>query len=434
MTTSGSAAAPRPVRRATRSADDAYLGGVAGGLGAHLGVDPNSVRAFFMLTSVFGFGVLLYAGLWLALPLEALPEDGSPGLDSATRRGLRPRRQRSVRDAGFLVALGVVVVGLAGLLNASFGGGALALWPLMLAAVGVMVLWRQADEAQRERWLDSSARVDVRGMFLGAGGAGAWARLATGIGLLGVALLLFAAETGKVAAARDIVIAGVVGVLGLAITLGPWLVRITSELGVERRARIRSQERADVAAHLHDSVLQTLALIQKNAADAGQVRRLARAQERDLREWMYGGPATGRAPTLAGAVRAVAADAEADHGIPVEVVTVGDAPMAEPLAALVAAVREAVVNAARHSGAARVDVYAEVGGADVEVFVRDRGRGFDPSAVPTDRLGVRNSIVDRMDRHGGRATVTSTAGEGTEVRLSMPVLTPGPAPEKERRG
>jgi signal transduction histidine kinase len=275
----------------------------------------------------------------------------------------------------------------------------------------------------------------VRRIFLGDGGPAAWARLATGIGLLGVALLLFAAETGRLAAARQVVIAGVLGVLGFAITLGPWLVRIASDLGAERTARIRSQERADVAAHLHDSVLQTLALIQSSAADPSQVARLARAQERDLREWMYGEAAAGASGTIARAVRAAAAEVEDHHGVPVEVVTVGDAPMTEPLGALVAAAREAMVNAARHSGAARVDVYAETVGNEVEVFVRDRGRGFEAAAVPADRLGVRRSIVDRMQRHGGEATVSSGVGGGTEVRLCMPtsVAVPGGAGEPEQR-
>jgi signal transduction histidine kinase len=238
--------------------------------------------------------------------------------------------------------------------------------------------------------------------------------------MLVVALLIFAAQTGRVSVARDVVVAGVLGVLGLAITLGPWLVRLVADLSEERAARIRSQERADVAAHLHDSVLQTLALIQKSAADPAQVARLARAQERDLRHWMYGDPgAAGQEPTLAAALRSTAGEVEDSHGVPVEVVTVGDAPVTEELRPLVAAAREAMVNAAKHAAAERVDVYAEVAGRSVELFVRDRGQGFDPSAVPADRLGVRNSIVNRMERHGGSATVRSAPGEGTEVRLLM---------------
>ena len=404
-------------RRATRSAEDGYLGGVAAGLAAHLGVDVTLVRIFFAVTAVFGFGALFYAGLWLTLPMA--PEQvRSPGLDAATRQGKRPLRARGLRDTGPVVALGALVLGLVGLLDVALGGP-LLLWPALVALVGVVVLWRQADEAQRERWTDTTGRLDVRRILLGSGGVAAWARVLTGVGLLAAALLVFAAQTGRVSVARDVVLAGVLGVLGLAITLGPWLVRLASDLSAERAARIRSQERADVAAHLHDSVLQTLALIQKNAGDPTQVARLARAQERDLRQWMYGEPALTNEPTLAAALRAAGAEVEDAHGVPVEVVTVGDAPVGEALRPLLAAAREAVVNAAKHSGAARVDVYAEVAGRDVEVFVRDRGKGFDVVAVPPDRLGVRNSIVDRMERHGGGAAVRSAPGEGTEVRLAI---------------
>jgi len=189
----------------------------------------------------------------------------------------------------------------------------------------------------------------------------------------------------------------------------------------ERAARVRSQERADVAAHLHDSVLQTLALIQKHSDDGRTVAGLARAQERDLRAWLYGDTAS-TDTSVAAALRSAAAEVEDAHGLPVEVVTVGDAPVGEESRPLVLAAREAMVNAAKHSGAVRVDVYAEVAGDRVEVFVRDRGRGFRPEDVPEDRLGVRRSIIDRMERHGGAATVRSAPGEGTEVRLSMPLF------------
>lgn len=408
-----------PVRRATRSADDSYLGGVAGGLAAHLGVDPTAVRVFFLVSALLGFGLMFYVGLWLFLPMQPVDDPRSPGLDAATRQGKRPGRQRRLRDAGPVVAMGAVLLGVAGLLNLAFGRS-LLFWPAAVAVVGVMVLWRQADEAQRERWLDSTGRVDVRRILLGQGGPGAWTRVLTGMGLLIAALVIFAAQSGRLSVARDMVIAGVLGMVGLAITLGPWLVRLTSDLSEERAARIRQQERADVAAHLHDSVLQTLALIQKNSGDATQVARLARAQERDLRQWMYGEPTTADT-SLATALKAAAAEVEDTHGVPVEVVTVGDVPACEALQPLVMAAREAVSNAARHSGAPKVDVYAEVAGATAEVFVRDRGVGFELDAVAADRLGVRNSILARMERHGGRAEVVSTPGGGTEVRLRMPV-------------
>jgi signal transduction histidine kinase len=206
--------------------------------------------------------------------------------------------------------------------------------------------------------------------------------------------------------------------LGLALTVGPWLFRLASDLTEERAARVRSQERADVAAHLHDSVLQTLSLIQKNAEDSRAVARLARAQERDLRAWLYGDTAAAET-SVAGALRSAAAEVEDTHGTPVEVVTVGDAAMTEEVRPLVLAAREAMVNAAKHSGADKVDVFAECDDTRVDVFVRDRGHGFDQDAVAEDRLGVRNSIVDRMRRHGGAAVIRTAPGEGTEVRLSL---------------
>jgi signal transduction histidine kinase len=193
------------------------------------------------------------------------------------------------------------------------------------------------------------------------------------------------------------------------------------QLGEERRERIRNEERADMAAHLHDSVLQTLALIQRHADAPQQARSLARRQERELRAWLYDGRSSREdAPgALATALDGVADEVEADHGVAVDVVVVGDCALDEHVNALVAAVREAVLNAARHSGAAEVSVYAEVAGGRIEAFVRDRGRGFDPAAVNGDRRGITHSIVRRMARHGGRAHVNSAPGEGTEVTFDL---------------
>ncbi len=201
--------------------------------------------------------------------------------------------------------------------------------------------------------------------------------------------------------------------------LGPWGLRLWRDLDAERAARARESERADIAAHLHDSVLQTLALIQRRSDDPVQVARLARAQERDLRDWLYGsGPAGGG--TLAAQVKGAAAEVEDRHGVSVDVVVVGDRAEDERTTALVAALREAMVNAVRHGRDPPVQVYVESGPDGVEAFVRDRGPGFDPDAVPADRLGVRESIIARTERHGGTADVRSTPGDGTEVRLTMP--------------
>jgi signal transduction histidine kinase len=205
----------------------------------------------------------------------------------------------------------------------------------------------------------------------------------------------------------------------LGLLFGPWLVRLVRSLSSERAARIREQERAELAAHLHDSVLQTLALIQKRAGDAREVAGLARRQERELRNWLHERPAKSGQESLATALALAAAEAEELHGVPIEVVTVGDRPLDQGLEAMVQAAREAMINAAKFAGAERVDLYAEVEAERVQMFVRDRGVGFDPVTIPADRRGVRDSIIGRLERHHGRATVQSTPGEGTEVELVM---------------
>jgi signal transduction histidine kinase/phage shock protein PspC (stress-responsive transcriptional regulator) len=424
MSTSASPVAPPAAppaagpRRAYRSSDERLLGGVASGLAHHLGVETVHVRvAFAVLALLGGLGVATYAGLWLVLPVRRHLEQTSPGLEAATRQGKRPRRTSRLEDVGPLVALCAVALGVVVLAQRLLGGSML-FWPVLLGVVGVAVLWRQADEAQRERWVDSSGRVDFLRAVVGAGGFSSYARLTVGVGLLLAALVLFAVQTGQSGVARDVVVAGALGVAGLALVVGPWLFRLTGDLTEERAARVRSQERADMAAHLHDSVLQTLALIQKHAEDGRTVAMLARAQERDLRAWLYGDQQAGDT-SVAGALKVVAAEVEDAHGVPVEMVVVGDTLASDGSRALVLAAREAMVNAARHSGSDRVDVYAECGEHSIEVFVRDRGRGFDEQAVPADRLGVRNSIRDRMQRHGGTASIRTAPGEGTEVRLQV---------------
>jgi signal transduction histidine kinase len=220
-------------------------------------------------------------------------------------------------------------------------------------------------------------------------------------------------------------LAGVVLVIaGIVVGLGPWWLRIARDLVVERQARIRAEERADVASRVHDSVLQTLALIQRRADDPQQVVQLARAQERELRSWLFDGRApgsmTGEATALAAGIRLIQQDVEAQHGIAVEAVTVGDCDLDDDLAAMLAAAREATVNAAKWSGATVVSLFAEVEPEQACIYVRDRGRGFDPAQVPADRKGLAESVHARMARRGGTAAVRSVVGEGTEVALSMP--------------
>ena len=223
----------------------------------------------------------------------------------------------------------------------------------------------------------------------------------------------------------------------IVVLLGPWWLRIARDLLFERQARARAEERADMAARVHDSVLQTLALIQRSAEDPQTVVQLARAQERELRSWLFEGRAPGdtTVTSFAEGIREIQRDVEARHGVPVEVVTVGDCPLDEHLSALLAAAREATVNAAKWSGASVISLFAEVEPDKVEVAVRDRGSGFDLYSVPADRKGVAESIRGRMLRHGGKAVVQSTLGEGTKVTLTMArgLASAGPARADGRR-
>jgi signal transduction histidine kinase len=407
-------------RRAYRDADAAILGGVAAGLAEHLRLPVLWVRAGFMVLAVMGgFGVVFYAGLWMVLPTRRHFDDQAPGLAAAERQGKRPGRIRRLTDLGPLVAMGAIALGVAGFLALATGQGAL-FWPALLAVAGIAVLWRQADEAQRERWLDSSGRISVVRAVVGLGGVASYVRLLAGVLLLVAAVTVFSVASGDWAAARNVGLAAILCLVGLGFIVGPWLFRLSSDLSEERTERIRSQERADVAAHLHDSVLQTLALIQKSAQDPATVARLARSQERDLRTWLFDSTG-GDTSTLAAALRTLAGEVDDAYGVPVEVVCVGDSPASEQLRPIVLATREAAVNAARHSGADKVDVYAEATPSRIEVFVRDRGTGFDPESVAGDRHGLRDSILGRMERHGGSAEVRSRPGGGTEIRLTQPL-------------
>ncbi len=426
----GPRAAPVPPRRrAVRDTREPVLGGVAAGLAQHLALPVLWVRAGFLVAAALsGFGVVLYLALWLFLPAAERFDHEAPGLEGARRGGRRPGRVRRLGDLGPALALAALAVGVLLTVEAVVGGGGL-LWPLALGLAGLALLWRQADEVQRESWSDSTGRLAPGRLVFGSGGWASYARVAAGVLLLVGGFLVLGLDLAS-GQARGVLLAGGLGVAGLALVGGPIVVRLASDLAAERAERIRSQERADVAAHLHDSVLQTLALIQRQADDAAAVARLARAQERDLRSWLYEGAAA-RPGSLAAALRALAATAEDAHGVVAEVVTVGDCDVDEDLAPLVAAAGEAVANAARHARSARVDVYAEVRPREVEVFVRDRGVGFDPDDVPADRLGVRHSIVARMERHGGAARVRSAPGEGTEVRLTMARGRPGEPAREE---
>ncbi|WP_222269159.1 sensor histidine kinase [Modestobacter marinus] len=387
MTTTALPAPRPPLARPRRGR---VLAGVAAGTAAHLRVDPIVVRVVFVAVAVFGVGVVAYALLWLTMPVT----DAESDTLVPARTQLTSKRQ--LVGLGLLSVVAVVLLGQ----MTTWGGDGIVL-PLVLAGAGIAVIWRQ---------FDSDA-----GLLRGSARWGLAAGIA--LGIIGVVLLL--ATTGQLANARNGFTATLVILVGVALATAPVWRRLLDERAAERAARIRSEERAELAAHLHDSVLQTLALIQRHADSPHVVGRLARSQERELRTWLYD-PTVASGGTWAGLVARLVAEVEADHEVTVEQVVVGDVPADDAVTALAQATREAVVNAAKHSGAGSVSLYSEVTPVSVTVFVRDRGSGFDPGTVPPDRRGLRDSVTGRLTRIGGTAMVRSAPGEGTEVELCLP--------------
>jgi signal transduction histidine kinase/phage shock protein PspC (stress-responsive transcriptional regulator) len=387
--------APAAHRRLYRATSGRALGGVATGLAEHLGLSPVVLRvAFAALTLAGGAGLVMYAAFWVFVPQQ---DDAGPGEGSEGREG-----------RGQLLALGAIAAG--GLLLLSHVGivsGPFSLLPVALALAGLALVWRQADESQRSRW--RATATGSRGLT----------RTAAGGLLLAAGLAGFLARRGQLGAARQGLVFTAIVVAGLAVLTAPFWLRMTADLRAERRERIRSQERAEVAAHVHDSVLQTLTLIQKAADDPREVARLARSQERELRTWLYR-PQGVDGGDFAATLEQAAADVEESHRVAVDVVVVGDRAADGRVGAVVAAAREAMVNAAKHSGVDRIQVYAEAEADRLVVFVRDRGAGFDPALVPDDRLGLAQSVIGRMERNGGTAQIRSAPGEGTEVKLEAP--------------
>ncbi|MFC4531374.1 PspC domain-containing protein [Sphaerisporangium dianthi] len=383
---------PEAYPRLFRPLRGRLVAGVAQGAAAQLKLDPVVLRLAFVLLSVLdGLGVIAYAALWMFTPQE--PHEG----------------EAPSRDWGQVAAysvLGIALTSFGWLTGASTGG--VGTWSIAVGGIGTLILFQQADPSRRQRWMTDAVRQVRR----------SWIR--TGIGLLLVitGAIGFLAAQGKLAEARPGLVFTAVVVGGLALITAPWLTGLWKELQKERRERIRQEERAEMAAHVHDSVLHTLTLIQRNAQDPFEVTRLARSQERELRNWLYQPKADADA-TMAAAVRRVAAEIEDEHGLPIEIVCVGDCDLDDGLRAMLQAVRQAMVNAAKYSEAPVVSVYTEVEPGEVTVFVRDRGKGFNMDEVPDDRMGIRQSIIGRMERHGGAARVKTEPGEGTEVMLTM---------------
>jgi signal transduction histidine kinase/phage shock protein PspC (stress-responsive transcriptional regulator) len=379
--------------RLPRSGNDRVLLGVAGGIGERIGVDPLVIRlGFVLLTLAGGVGFVCYL---IGVIVTAEP-------DGAATPRVRPAGGRRT-VAVVLILTGVLLI----LRSMQLWLGDAVVLPVALAVSGSMVLWTRATlgRSRLAQLLSRSSTGEVR--------------FVAGTVLVVVSLASFVVvgrRSGLLSNAPALV-AAIMAVL--AVVVGPWVIGLVREVRDERRERIRSEERATLAAHLHDSVLQTLALIQRSD-DPKRTSSLARTQERELRGWLYGrAPLSGPA-TVASGIEDLVDQVERAHGVPVESVTVGDAPLDEAATALLGAAREALVNAARHSGAGAISMFVEVEDGSIEAFVRDQGAGFDRAAVAPDRRGIADSIEGRVERVGGQVAIASSTGRGTEVRLRVP--------------
>ncbi|WEO78869.1 PspC domain-containing protein [Cryobacterium sp. SO2] len=412
------------------------VAGVCAGFARHSGLPVTFVRTVtFVLALCGGAGVLLYGWLWATTPDESADAAGGSGshrdplpkaaltgsgavmadtrtvkgagpANAAADSGINPGTREPRRAPVTEILLGLALVGTAGALIANRLGAALpldAIIPAIVALAGTGLAWRQFAE------LRSGAGPRSSGMLVRALGA-------LVLVALGILLFFVTSENPNV---WTVVVAALSVLVGVAVVVAPWAVRLTRDLADERAAREREAGRAEMAAHLHDSVLQTLALIQQKAGPHSDAARLARAQERDLRDWLFTG-ATNGPVDLAAELRGIATTVERDYAVHVDVVAVGSVDREVP-DALLAAAREAILNAARHAGGS-VSVYVESSPTAIEVSVTDRGPGFSIDAIPADRMGVRESIVARMQRAGGSATVRpGPGGTGTEIRLSLPL-------------
>lgn len=397
--------------------DNALIAGVCAGLAAHLGLSVRAARIGMVALSLLGgAGLVLYGWLWLLVPTteerrRGVPQPVGLRLGAAALAGPTAEPTGTLRAPGrreVIIGVALLVVAAAFVaqqLGANIQWGWLV--PVAAVALGAVLAWSQIDEARRARLMDHAGATRAEGI----------ARLAAGLVLVMVGVLILVSGSLSWQFTWPVLLATATVLGGVGLVLAPWAIKFWKDLEAERAGRIRETERAEIAAHLHDSVLQTLALIQNRAASEQDVVRLARAQERELRRWLYADTAK-RTGNLADSIKAVAAEVEEAYGHPVDVVSVGDTPMTMRQDALVQAAREAILNAAKHAGGA-ISVYLEASETVSQVFVRDRGRGFDVDAVPTDRLGIRESVINRMQRHGGTSRIRSSE-TGTEVQLTMP--------------
>jgi signal transduction histidine kinase len=402
-----------------RDPADRLAGGVASGVAAWRGVSATTVRIVFVLIALVSTGwcVPLYVVGWLLIPAAG----------EETSIGSRARSDsRGIALAAGLASLLILALLIAGTLNDGwFAGWA---WPQIVSVAGLVLIWRNATPDEQATLRRLAEPLGAAAGPVKPGRRSAIRLTVAGLMVFGGAAWL-ATTHASLALLRPL--GGVVLIIaGIVLSLGPWWLRIARDLMLERQAKVRLQERADMAARVHDSVLQTLALIQRRADDPQKVVQLARLQERELRSWLFEGRSPDEADaesTFAAGVRQLVVDVETRYGVQVEAVIVGDCELDENLNALLAAAREATVNAAKWSGVSVISVFAEVEPAEVSLVVRDRGKGFEPSEVPEDRKGLAESIYGRMARRGGTAAVSTAPGEGTKVSLRMPRIAAQPA-------
>lgn len=373
-----------------RRRSERVVAGVAGGIADVLGVSDTFVRAAFVsLSMIWGLGLLIYVGFWLASFDSVRDEDPEP---VSGQQG---------------IGLGLAYLGLLLLLRTlGWWPSEPLVWIVTALAFGTAALTDRNMPGPLSALIDPS--VDHPGRI----------RTVIGVGLLIGGLAVMASSIGPVAELGAVILAVALTGVGLLVAFGPWVRRLANDLGEERRERIRQEERGEMAAHLHDSVLQTLALIQRTD-DPGRMSMLARHQEGELRDWLYGNLPLDGVDLVSTALRAMVSRVESDHQIPVELVTVGDHPLDDRTKAVVAAANEALVNAAKHSGAARLSVYLEVTDDLLEIYVTDQGKGFVMDEVGDDRKGIEHSIKARAERVGATVTIESEPGDGTEVLISL---------------
>jgi signal transduction histidine kinase len=360
-----------------------------------------------------GVGLVVYVAAWLILPFEG------------EQTTIAAKAMSDRRGAAITLALVPALVAVL-LLNSAFDVGFVGTlaWPFFLSLAGLILVYRNADDEERDFLQQALDPVVVIGAGTRRSRQVFASRLVLGTVLLGGGAVALVLGHPKRSALRPL--GGVVLVVAAIVVLcGPWWLRLARELAGERQARARAEERAEMATRVHDSVLQTLAMIQRSAGQPLKVAQLARRQERELRSWLFEGRPPGSfgeggPSTLAAGVELIEQEVESSHDVAVDAVTVGDCALDDDLRALLLAGKEATVNAAKWSGAPTVSLFVEVEPVRVSMFVRDRGIGFEPEAVASDRRGISESMRARMARRGGTVTIRSAPGAGTEVELSVP--------------